>query len=99
MFKSLQNLLLPTHTPDLTQSIFVVLFAISLGIFLGRIKIKGVSLGISAVMFSGLLLGHFGYSLNDETLKFLREFGLILFVYGIGIQVGPSFFHHYRRKG
>ncbi len=99
MIKSLQNLFLPSHSPDLTQSIFVVLFAISLGIFIGRIKIKGVSLGISAVMFSGLFLGHLGYCLNEDTLKFLREFGLILFVYGIGIQVGPSFFSSLKKEG
>jgi putative transport protein len=99
MFDSLKNLFLPTVTPDISQSIFVILFAISLGIFLGRIKIGGISLGISAVMFSGLLLGHYGYSLDESTLKFLREFGLILFVYGIGIQVGPSFFSSLKKEG
>jgi len=99
MFESLKNLLLPAQSPDISQSLFIVLFAISLGIFLGRIKIKGVSLGISAVMFSGLLLGHYGYKLEGNTLKFLREFGLILFVYGIGIQVGPSFFSSLKKDG
>lgn len=99
MFESIKNLLLPTTTPDIAQSLFVVLFAISLGIFIGRLRIGKVSLGISAVMFSGLLLGHYGYSLDESTLRFLREFGLILFVYGIGIQVGPSFFSSLKKEG
>lgn len=99
MFESIKNLLSPTHTPDVAQSLVVVLVAISLGIFIGRLRIKGVSLGISAVMFSGLLLGHYGYTLDEPTLRFLREFGLILFVYGIGIQVGPSFFSSLKKEG
>lgn len=99
MFSSIQNLLLPTQTPDIAQSLIVILVAISLGIFIGRFKIKNVSLGISAVMFSGLFLGHYGYTIDESTLKFLREFGLILFVYGIGLQVGPSFFSSLKKDG
>lgn len=99
MFSNIEKLLLPTTEPDIAQSLMVVLFAISLGIFLGRLKIKNVSLGISAVMFSGLLLGHYGYTINEATLQFLREFGLILFVYGIGLQVGPSFFSSLKNDG
>lgn len=99
MFSSIEKLLMPTTEPDIAQSLMVVLFAISLGIFFGRLKIKNVSLGISAVMFSGLLLGHYGYTINEATLQFLREFGLILFVYGIGLQVGPSFFSALKNDG
>ncbi len=99
MISSIKNLLTPTVTPDVTQSLIVLMLAISLGVFVGRLKFKRVSLGVSAVMFTGLLLGHYGYSLEENTLKFLREFGLILFVYSIGVQVGPSFFSALKKEG
>lgn len=99
MFSSIKALLSPTPNPDITQSLIVIMLAISLGVFVGRIRFARVSLGVSAVMFTGLLLGHLGYTLEDYTLKFLREFGLILFVYGIGIQVGPSFFSSLKKEG
>lgn len=54
-------------------------------------------MGVSAVMFVGLFLGHLGYSVDAELIQFVREFGLILFVYGIGIQVGPSFFSSFKK--
>jgi putative transport protein len=72
---------------------------ISIGFFVGRLKIGSISLGVSAVMFVGLFLGHFGYSMNAELIQFVREFGLILFVYGIGIQVGPTFFSSFKKEG
>jgi len=64
----------------------------------GRIRIGSVSLGVAAVMFVGLFLGHYGFRMDATILVFVRDFGLILFVYGIGIQVGPSFFHRSKRR-
>ena len=99
MLSNLVKLLTPTATPDVSQSLIVLMLAISAGVFVGRIRWVGISLGVSAVMFSGLLLGHFGYSLEENTLKFLREFGLVLFVYSIGVQAGPSFFSALKKDG
>ena len=73
------------------------------GLILGHLKFKGISLGIGGVLFSGLVVGHFshslGWALNEEALDFMREFGLILFVYMIGMQVGPGFFAALKRNG
>jgi putative transport protein len=99
MFQWLSRLFLPEEHPDITQSLIVILIAIAAGVFVGRIKVKGVSLGVSAVMFTGLLMGHVGYRINENILDFIRDLGLILFVYGIGIQVGPSFFSSFRKEG
>lgn len=99
MFDWFNTLFSPNDTPDVTQSLIVLFLAISLGFFVGRIKIGSISLGVSAVMFVGLLLGHLGFSMNAELIQFVREFGLILFVYGIGIQVGPTFFSSFKKEG
>ena len=79
----------------------ILLFAavIALGIALGKVKIFGVSLGITFVLFIGILLGHFGFKVNHETLHFMKEFGLILFVYSVGLQVGPGFFSSFKKGG
>lgn len=69
------------------------------GLSLGRIGVRGVSLGIAGVLFSGIAVGHFKPGLDHGTLQFVREFGLILFVYAIGMQVGPGFFASLRRQG
>ena len=92
MFEWFKILFTPTDEPEMTQALIVLFLAISIGFFVGRIKIGSVSLGVSAVMFVGLFLGHLGFTMDAELIQFVREFGLILFVYGIGIQVGPSFF-------
>jgi putative transport protein len=99
MLEWFYRLFLPTETPDVTQSLVTIMLAVGGGILLGRIKIFKVSLGVSAVMFVGLVLGHYGYRINAEILHFIRDFGLILFVYGIGIQVGPSFFSSFKKEG
>jgi putative transport protein len=99
MLEWFYRLLLPTENPDVTQSLVTIMFAIGGGVLLGRIKIFKVSLGVSAVMFVGLILGHYGYRINPEILHFIRDLGLIFFVYGIGIQVGPSFFSSFRKEG
>ncbi len=88
---------------DAASSIaYVVLlyaFVIALGVRLGKIKIFGVSLGVTFVLFVGLVMGHFGYGINAEILHFVREFGLILFIFSIGLQVGPGFFSSFKEGG
>ncbi len=99
MFEWIDKLIFPNANPDVTQSLIVLLLAISIGFFVGRFKVKGITLGVSAVMFTGLLLGHYGYRIKEDILTFARDFGLILFVYAIGIQVGPSFFSSFKKQG
>jgi putative transport protein len=99
MFDWFKNLFLPATTPDITQSLIAILLTIGIGVFVGRLKIKRVSLGVSAVMFAGIALGHYGYAVNPDISVFIRDLGLILFVYAIGIQVGPSFFSSFRKEG
>jgi len=79
----------------------ILLFAavIAIGIGLSKIKIAGVSLGITFVLFVGILLSHFGLRVNHEILHFMKEFGLILFVYSVGLQVGPGFFSSFKKGG
>lgn len=99
MFDWLHTLLLPAETPTVAQSMITIMLAIGSGVFFGRLKMGKISFGVSAVMFTGLLLGHLGYRINHEILDFIRDFGLILFVYGIGLQVGPSFFSSFKNEG
>ena len=80
-----------------TMAVFAVVIAV--GILLGKIKVWGVSLGITWVLFVGILLSHWGMRIDPVTLGFVREFGLILFVYSIGMQVGPGFFSAFKRGG
>lgn len=74
-------------------------FVIAVGVLLGKIKIFGVSLGVTFVLFTGILMGHFGFTGETHILHFIREFGLILFVFCIGLQVGPSFFSSFKKGG
>jgi putative transport protein len=99
MFDWLKVLLLPVENPTVTNSIVAIMLAISTGIFFGRLKLGKITFGVSAVMFTGLILGHFGYRIQPGILDFIRDFGLILFVYGIGLQVGPSFFSSFKNDG
>ena len=69
------------------------------GLALGKVKIRGIGLGVAGVLFSGILFGHFRMTLPAETLGFVRDFGLILFVYTIGLQVGPGFVTSLRKQG
>lgn len=88
---------------DIALTLIALAIAGSLGLLLGRVKIARVSLGIGGVLFSGIAVGHFSaawnMSFDADVLHFVREFGLILFVYTIGIQVGPSFFKSFGRDG
>lgn len=99
MFEWFYTLFCPAEEPEMTQSLIVLFMAISVGFFVGKFKIGNISLGVSAVLFVGLFLGHLGFSMNAELIQFVREFGLILFVYGIGIQVGPTFFSSFKKEG
>ena len=84
---------------SLASTVLLYSFVIFAGILLGKIKVLGVSLGVTFVLFVGILLGHFGYGVEANTLHFLREFGLILFIFSIGMQVGPSFFSSFKQGG
>lgn len=95
----IETLLKPAEHPNMIQSLVAVMLAIGLGVLVGRWRIGKVSLGVAAVMFTGLLLGHYGYRVEIHILNFIRELGLILFVYGIGLQVGPSFFSSFKSEG
>ncbi len=79
----------------------VITFAlvITLGILLGKIRIKGISLGITWILFAGIAFSHFGMTVDDGIRHFVQEFGLILFVFSIGLQVGPSFFSSFKHGG
>ena len=81
------------------HSVIVLSLVIAAGYILAKIKIKGISLGITWILFAGIFLGHFGITLDSRLLSFIKEFGLILFVYSIGIQVGPGFFSAFRAGG
>ncbi len=83
----------------LASTLVLYSFVIALGVFLGKIKVGSVSLGVTFVLFVGIIMGHFGYIVNPEVLKFIREFGLILFIFAIGIQVGPGFFSSFKKGG
>ncbi len=84
---------------SVAHAILVLSLAISAGLVLGQIRVLKVSLGVGGVLFTGLLLGHLGITVDGATMDFVREFGLILFVYAIGLQVGPGFFASLRRQG
>lgn len=81
------------------HSILLLSFVIAAGIQLGKIKVFGVSLGITLVLFVGIVLGHFGFTINHNVIHFFKEFGLILFVYSVGMQVGPGFFSSFKKGG
>jgi len=84
---------------ELASTLVLYSFVIAVGVYLGKMKIAGVSLGVTFVLFVGILMGHFGYVVNPEVLKFVREFGLILFIFSIGMQVGPGFFSSFKKGG
>jgi putative transport protein len=81
------------------HTIFIYCVVIAVGVLLGKVKIFGVSLGITFVLFAGITLGHLGFSANHLVVEFVKDFGLILFVFSIGLQVGPGFFSSFRRGG
>lgn len=91
--------LLSPGNETLASAVMLYSFIIFSGIYLGKIKVFGVSLGVTLVLFVGILLGHFGYTVQTDILHFLRDFGLILFIFSIGMQVGPGFFSSFKEGG
>ena len=81
------------------HTIFLYSIIIAAGVFLGKRKIWGVSLGITFVLFAGIAMGHFGFTADHKVVEFIRDFGLILFVFSIGLQVGPGFFSSFKKGG
>ena len=94
----LQELLFPGNT-SIGATLVLYSFVIAAGIFIGKMKFFGVSLGVTFVLFVGIVMGHFGYIVQNDVLKFVREFGLILFIFSIGLQVGPGFFSSFKKGG
>lgn len=80
-------------------AILILALVIASGLYLGRFKLKGISLGTTWILFMGIFLGHFGLRVNPTMLSFVKDFGLILFVFAIGLQVGPGFFHSFKKDG
>ena len=91
------NLLLINHSA--LQAIIVVALICALGLALGKIKIWGISLGVTFVFFVGIIAGHLGFTIEHETLNYIETAGLVLFVYALGLQVGPGFFSAFRSGG
>ena len=81
------------------HSVLVLSLVIAFGVMLGKIKIAGVSFGVTWILFVGILFGHLDFNINEHLLHFVKEFGLILFVYSVGLQVGPGFFSAFRKGG
>lgn len=83
----------------IAHSILLFALVIGLGLYLGRFKVKGVSIGSTWILFTGIILSHFGLRSDPTVLAFMKDFGLILFVFSIGLQVGPGFFASFRKGG
>lgn len=81
------------------HSILLVAVVIFVGIWMGKIKVAGISLGITWILFVGIIFSHFNMRMDPQALHFLKEFGLILFVYSVGLQVGPGFFSSFKKGG
>lgn len=84
---------------SVAHTVLIYSFVIALGVALGKLKVYRISLGITFILFAGIAVGHFGFKVNHEVLDFVREFGLILFVFTIGLQVGPGFFSSFKKGG
>ncbi len=87
------------NSESVAHAILIYALVIAFGVALGKVKILGVSLGVTFVLFVGLLIGHFGFSVNGNVIKFVQDFGLILFIFSIGMQVGPGFFSSFKKGG
>ena len=88
-----------TDVSSVPHIILVYSLVIAVGALLGRIRLFGVSLGVTFVLFAAIAAGHFGFTVNPAVLYFLRDFGLTVFIYFIGLQVGPSFFSSFKSGG
>lgn len=83
----------------IAHTVIVVSLVITLGILLGKVKVKGISFGVTWILFVGIAAGHIGFTVEPQTLNFIKEFGLILFVFSIGLQVGPGFISSLKEGG
>ena len=81
------------------QTVIVISVVIALGLSLGKLRVMGISLGIAFVFFTGIMAGHVGLSIDSQTLDYVETFGLSLFVYCLGLHVGPNFFGSLRHEG
>lgn len=81
------------------HSILLLALVIGVGLIMGKLKIKGISLGVTWILFVGIIAGHFDMNIDREVLHFMKEFGLILFIFSIGLQVGPGFLQSFKRGG
>ena len=88
-----------TDVNSIAHIVLLYAFVIAVGVLVGKIKFFGVSLGVTFVLFTGIVCGHFGFTGNTQILNFMQDFGLILFVFCIGLQVGPSFFTSFKKGG
>jgi putative transport protein len=88
-----------TGTNEVALAVLVLSIIAVTGLLLSTLKMRGVGLGITGVLFSGLFFGHLGWHINDEVLQFVKESGLILFVFTIGLQIGPGFFASLKEQG
>ena len=88
-----------TNTESVAHIALLYAIVIAVGVYLGKIKIGGISLGVTFVLFAGILAGHVGFTAPKEILTFVQDFGLILFVFMIGLQVGPGFFESFKKGG
>ena len=86
-------------TESIAHLLLLYSFVIAVGVMLGKLKFRGISLGVAFILFTGIVVGHFGFTGNLKTIGFVQDFGLILFVYSLGLQVGPSFFTSFRKGG
>ena len=81
------------------QAVVVISLISAIGLGLGKIHIFGISLGVTFVFFAGILAGHLGLSIDSQMLNYAESFGLVLFVYALGLQVGPGFFASFHKGG
>lgn len=88
-----------TNNESMAHIALLYAIVISVGVYLGKIKVGGISLGVTFVLFAGIVAGHFGFTAPVSTLTFMQDFGLILFVFMIGLQVGPGFFSNFKEGG
>ncbi len=88
-----------TNTESVAHIALLYAIVIAIGVYLGKLKIGGISLGVTFVLFAGILAGHVGFTGSKEILTFVQDFGLILFVFMIGLQVGPGFFESFKKGG
>ncbi len=87
------------NTQPIAYGIIILSLVAASGLSLGSIRVRGFGLGIAGTLFAGLIFAHFGYNMGPSFRSFIQEFGLILFVYTIGLQVGPGFLDSLRRQG